>query len=213
MNNLSEIKFIPNTRINSLKKSLLNDSLKKYQSVKSNNKRKINPKEKFQIALENLKEGLREMSERYGEKEYFKKRQKGNDKEIRKINNISAEHLSRLNKGNQYLSFSLPKYKDKRNKTQKGKVILNHKINNSHTNNPISLHRSFLKGNDFSNKSARYAVDNTHLKTFSSFREANRPNYKNILAANKSNILLSDFEFNTSTRNRMSINNNNIKSR
>ena len=212
MNNLTEINYNPNIiRIDRIKKYRYNDSNSKYRNyrnyINSDNKRKINPTEKFQLALENLKEGLREISGQYKEKEDLEEKQKKRNKTF----SITTKFPKRSHNWNKTQSFSAPKYNDflKRNKIQKRKIISN--LNNNYLNKSKSLHISFLRNNNFSSKSAVFPIDNFTTKTISSIKDFRRPSYKGILASDKS-IILNDIDINNIRLNRMTIDNN-IKTR
>ena len=185
MNNLTEINYIP-IRKDRIKNYIYNDPLKKYiYYAKLNKKEKINPTEKIKFVLKNLKEGLREMSQK---KEDLK--QKENGKEVRKKFNISADYSKKFNKGNKIHSFSIPKSRDIKNKSPKKKLFIN-------TNN------------NYINHSVIYRLDSYRQSTFPSNNDFKRPSYKEILPSRKSNIVNGkESNYNYIRINKKSIDNN-----
>ena len=71
MDDITKIRQMPhNIRRERKKNYRYNDSLRKYRKTHPMNitKKYVNPKEKFEIALENLKEGLAEITAEFNDK-------------------------------------------------------------------------------------------------------------------------------------------------
>ena len=187
MDNINKIR---NIRINNHrdpkknKNFRYNDSLGKYKKAISHksHKHKLNPKEKFEIALTNLREGLEEITSEEKERE---KQQKilineRKAKNIRNNNMINARRLKNYNTLNNRISLSVPKYRHRnvRIETPSRHNYL-HKKKSSFIEPPSSMHSTYVKTMNYSVNPKYYRTRNDSLFSRTAYRNFSRPRYKN----------------------------------
>ena len=218
MDDITKIRQMPHSlRTERKKKYRYNDSLRKYRKTHPINitKKYVNPKEKFEIALENLKEGLAEITAEFNDKNPKNESLKKKDMKI-------IKPMKRLNHQNP-LSLSMPKYHFLRTTTPKRNYpLLKQKKNYLDSSNPLQQ-SFFTTANDKMDHSAIYKINDKMHADMTTSRGFSRPNYRGLLPSNKlkiengngmSNFIrLNNMNLNTDIKNKELNNLNNILER
>ena len=179
MDNIARTRITPhNSRRDIKKKYRYNDSISKYRRSHPNNniqKLTINPKKKFKLALENLKEGLAEFTSETNEN----RNSIAKEKEKQNNYNIESKSIKRFDSTHKRLSLSAPKYHILKSTTPKRNLPLLKK--RSYLDTSKSLHRSFFTNKDYTTNSDIYRVDDILQPYETSSKDFNKPNYRRIL--------------------------------
>ena len=182
MDDLTKIRQFPhNSRRERKKNYRYNDSISKYKKNYPNNIHKYSayPKEKFEVALENLKEGIEEITSEFN---------KSNDKTKLPIkDNISTTNPSkRYNIQKNPLTSSAPKFHFLKVTTPRRNYPLISKKRH-YLDTSKSLNKSFFTtANDYKNNSVIFNADNHSIFDMNTSRLYSRPIYRRILLSKNS---------------------------
>ncbi len=200
MNNIIRIRNNNhNIRRNPRKNFRYNDSKNKYKKIIPNltQKQKLNPKEKFELALTNLKEGLEEITLEFKEKEECKSK----EKDERKNYLLNTQPLNNYNRINKRISLSVPKYhRYIRTATPiRDYDLIKKKL--SYLNSSNSLHNSYFKTmNNYKINDNFYRTGDINSLSHTKRRNYSRPSYRKIL---KTSSNINNLNYNTTSNNDM----------